>query len=354
MSVDSILNQNYVKWMDQTENGEDIVISSRIRLARNLHELPFPHLLDEEKGAEVLQLIQQVWEKDADHLKQVDFASLQGLSIMDRQILMEKHLISPEFSHSNSAYRGVLLNEEGSTCIMINEEDHIRIQCVLPGLSLDQCCQQAMALDDAFEAELDYAFDEKRGYLTACPTNVGTGLRASVMLHLPAIQFTGQARNVFQNLNQLGLAVRGIYGEGSEALGNFFQISNQVTLGQTEEDICNYLQGVSHQLVEQEKMIRDNLKKEMSHQLKDRVGRAYGILTHADIITSQEALALLSDVRLGVDLGLLQGITPFDLNQLMVAIRPAHLQRRAAREMDEMERDVVRAETIKEKLRGMK
>ncbi|HHW62260.1 MAG TPA: ATP--guanido phosphotransferase, partial [Syntrophomonadaceae bacterium] len=194
MSVDSILNQNYVKWMDQTENGEDIVISSRIRLARNLHELPFPHLLDEEKGAEVLQLIQQVWEKDADHLKQVDFASLQGLSIMDRQILMEKHLISPEFSHSNSAYRGVLLNEEGSTCIMINEEDHIRIQCVLPGLSLDQCCQQAMALDDAFEAELDYAFDEKRGYLTACPTNVGTGLRASVMLHLPAIQFTGQAR----------------------------------------------------------------------------------------------------------------------------------------------------------------
>lgn len=354
MSVDNILNQNYVRWMEQDDSGQDIVISSRVRLARNLHEVPFPHLLDEKKGTECLRLIRQAWEKAESPLKDMDFASLHELSALDRQILMEKHLISPEHSNASGEHQGLLVNADGSLCTMINEEDHLRIQCLLPGLKLSECCQQAMAVDDAFEAHLDYAFDERRGYLTACPTNVGTGLRVSLMLHLPAIQFTGQARGIFQNLNQLGLAVRGIYGEGSEALGNFFQVSNQVTLGQTEEDICNYLQGISQQLVEQEKVLRETLRRDMNYQLQDRVGRAYGILTHAHIITSHEALALLSDVRLGVDMGILKGITPFDLNGLIVAIRPAHLQRRTAREMDAMERDVVRAETIKEKLRGIK
>ncbi|MGE5404223.1 MAG: ATP--guanido phosphotransferase, partial [Candidatus Saccharibacteria bacterium] len=201
---------------------------------------------------------------------------------------------------------------------------------------------------------LEYAFDERRGYLTACPTNVGTGMRASVMLHLPAIAMTNQQGHIFGSLAQLGLTVRGLYGEGTQALGNFFQISNQITLGQTEEDIINNLWSIALHIVEQERRVRETLMQDMKYQIEDRVWRSYGIVTNARIITSQEALSLLSDVRLGVEMKILPPVPARTLNELIVAIRPAHLQKAGGHEMDTMERDLARAQAIKDRLINLK
>jgi protein arginine kinase len=284
-------------------------------------------------------------------MNMVTFDQLQSL---DRHILAEKHLISPVHADSNSPLRAVLVNEDGALSAMINEEDHLRIQCMLPGLNLSDSYTRVRDLDNELEKNLDYAFDENWGYLTSCPTNVGTGMRASVMMHLPAIQMTGQVNQILQNISQLGLAVRGLYGEGSEAVGNFFQISNQITLGQTEEDICNYLHTITEQIVEQERVLREKLQKDMKYQLEDKIGRAFGILSNARIISSDEALTLFSAVRLGIDLRILKGISIFALNELMVAVRPGHLQKQAGQDMDTIERDIKRAEVIKEKLKSVR
>ncbi len=354
MNIDEVIYSKSIKWMNTEEEHGDIVISSRIRLARNLRKVPFPHLLEDSNGEQCLQEISQAWQDSAESsLGRMSLASYDHLSYMDRQMLVEKHLISPGHAESNATFRGVLLNQEGSLSTMINEEDHLRIQCFLPGLQLSECYARAQQLDDALEAKLEYAFDERRGYLTACPTNVGTGLRASVMLHLPAMQMTGQTNQILQNIGQLGMTVRGLYGEGTEAAGNFFQMSNQITMGQTEEEICTHLQAVTEQLIEQEKILRESLLTELRYQLEDKISRAYGILSHARLINSNEALALLSDVRLGIDMGILKGIKPIALNELVVAIRPAHLQKRAEREMDALQRDIKRAEVIQEKLIGI-
>ncbi|NLB53982.1 MAG: protein arginine kinase [Syntrophomonadaceae bacterium] len=351
MSED-ILNNNYVYWMEAKEgSNSDIVISSRVRLARNLNNLPFPHLLNEEKGLHTINTIKNAWEKSPrENLKDMTLFTFNQLTNLDRQILVEKHLISPNHAASNTAYNGLLVNEQGSLAIMINEEDHLRIQCFLPGLQLSEALNCAQTVDDALEENLRLAFDENMGFLTSCPTNTGTGMRASVMIHLPAFVITGQINYLYQNVSQLGMTVRGLYGEGTEAIGNMFQLSNQVTLGQTEEDIRSKLDSIAGQIVQQERMLREKLSNEMRYQLEDRIGRAYGILTNARVITSNEAITLLSDVRLGVDIGILKGINAFALNELLVAIRPAHLQKKAGREMESFERDVKRAEVIKEKL----
>lgn len=345
-----LLNRTYVGWMEPGPEA-DIVISSRVRLARNLQTVPFPHLLDEKRGAESLQQIKEAWQKsDIKSHDKLNLLTFDQLTALDRKILMEKHLISPNHAESHGSYHGLLVDELGLLAIMINEEDHLRIQCLLPGLQVEECYEKVQRIDDEMEKNLNIAFDEHRGYLTSCPTNVGTGMRASVMLHLPATVITGQLNMLVQYIGQLGMTVRGIYGEGSEALGNFFQVSNQITLGQTEEDINTNLTAVTRQIIQQERLLRENLKNQMTVQLEDRICRAYGILTNARMITSNEALAHLSDVRLGVDLGIIKNIAPYALNELVVAIRPAHLQRRAGQEMDAINRDIKRAEVIKERL----
>ncbi|CFX03508.1 ATP:guanido phosphotransferase, bacterial [Syntrophomonas zehnderi OL-4] len=354
MNVKDVIYNNFVTWMDGDAENGDIVISSRIRLARNLREIPFPHLLDQAKGEDCLKIIKGAWQESPAYQQgQMELETFDHLSSLDRQMLVEKHLISPGHAETNSSFRGVVLNQDGSLSTMINEEDHLRIQCLLPGLQLDECYTLAQGLDDELESQLEYAFDERRGYLTACPTNVGTGLRASVMLHLPAMQMTGQTNQILQNIGQLGMTVRGLYGEGTEVAGNFFQMSNQITMGQTEEEICTHLRAITVQLVEQERLLRERLQVDLKYQLEDKIGRAYGILSHARIINSNEALSLLSDVRLGIDMGILQGIKPNDLNELVVAIRPAHLQKRAEEEMDATGRDIKRAQVIQEKLQGI-
>ncbi|MGI6452546.1 MAG: protein arginine kinase [Syntrophomonadaceae bacterium] len=352
MKASDLLNSYYVRWMDADKGPDsDIVISSRIRLARNLHKIPFPHLLNNDNGGKCMNEISKAWKNAKTSIvKGLDLITFDQISHMDRQILVEKHLISPDHAKESLPYRGLLVNQDGSLAIMINEEDHLRIQCFLPGLQLEECNEKAQIVDDDLEKSLDFAFDERRGYLTSCPTNVGTGMRASVMLHLPAIAIAGQTGQIFQNIGHLGMTVRGLYGEGTQFIGNLFQLSNQITLGQTEADIISNLNTITTQIIEQERNLRKKLANEMKYNLEDRIHRAYGILSNAVVISSQEAIALLSDVRLGVDMGILKGLKPFALNELMVAISPAHLQKKAGKEMDAFLRDVKRAEVVKEKL----
>jgi len=351
MSLHDLVKSPTVDWMSAEGPESDIVITSRIRLARNLTGLPFPHLMGDQKTAE------KVWDTIREGIKNIpdlEMTSMNRLSDLERQMLLEKHLISPEHSETASPYRGIIVNKTGSIVIMANEEDHLRIQCLLPGLQLNQAYRYADDVDDLLEKNLEYAFDEQWGYLTSCPTNVGTGMRASVMLHLPALTMTNQKGTVFNNIAQLGLTVRGLYGEGTEALGNFYQVSNQITLGQTEEDIINNLWTVTLHVLDQERNTRKRLQEEMKHQLEDKVWRSYGLLTHARVITSNEVLALLSDVALGVDLKILPPIPRRIMNELMVAIMRAHLQAAGGRKMDTWERDVFRAQVIKKILSKVK
>ncbi len=351
MSLQQLLNDSYVYWMNADEGPEsDIVISSRIRLARNLKNIPFPHQLNQETGVKCLAEIESAWRKIEDpRIRDMELVTFDRLPGLDRQILMEKHLISPIHAESDAPFRGVVINDNGSLCTMLNEEDHLRIQCFLPGLQIKECYNRVQALDNGLEDGLDYAFDSRCGFLTSCPTNVGTGMRASVMLHLPAMVLSGQIKVIIHNLSQLGMAVRGLYGEGTEVVGNLFQLSNQITLGQSEEDINHNLTTITYRLVEQERLTREKLKADMPYQLEDSIGRAFGILTNARIMTSNEALALLSNVRLGVDMGTIRGLGKKALNELVVAIRPAHLQKKVGREMDPFNRDLIRAQVIKER-----
>ncbi|SHJ36286.1 protein arginine kinase [Geosporobacter subterraneus DSM 17957] len=338
------------KWIEQSGPDGDIIISSRIRLARNLQEYPFPVALTKGKSKEVIKKVGDVILEGNTVLKH-DFLlqEMESQSALERQVLMEKHLISPNLmeNHERSA---VLLNKDESVSIMINEEDHIRIQCLLPGLQLTEAWDTADKLDDVLEESLHYAFDEQLGYLTSCPTNVGTGIRASVMVHLPALSMTGYINRVLQAANQIGLAVRGLYGEGTEFVGNVFQISNQITLGRSEEEIIANLKDVTRQIVQKERDARSTLLNSNRLGLEDKIYRSYGILSNARILTSQEFMTLLSDLRLGVDLAILENVKIEGLNQLMVMTQPGCLQKSAAKNLSAHERDVRRAAIVREKL----
>lgn len=353
--IDKIVSNAQTHWITKDAPLNHIVISSRIRLARNLAKIPVPAFQDDEKAFEVLSNIKKAAESlEVQKEFKLSFIKINELSELNRRILFEKHLISRE--HMESGHnRGLLINPQESVSIMINEEDHLRIQVLFPGLQLEKAWEVADQIDDLLESKLEYAFHEEKGYLTACPTNVGTGLRASVMVHLPALVLTKQATRIFGTLGQLGLVVRGLYGEGTEAVGNVFQISNQITLGQKETEIIQNLTTVTKQIFEKEEETRRVLLKEAKIQIKDRVGRAFGILQNAAILNSQEFLALLSDVRLGLDLGLLDFvITPQQLTELIIRSQPGFLQGNSGNTMDSMERDVRRAKLFNDVLKGDK
>jgi protein arginine kinase len=259
-------------------------------------------------------------------------------------------LISPNLAESTT-HGACLLSENEEISIMINEEDHIRIQCIFPGLQISEALTIANEIDDSIEKSVDYAFDEKIGYLTSCPTNVGTGMRASVMMHLPGLVLTQQINGIIPAINQLGLVVRGIYGEGSEALGNIFQISNQITLGKSEQDIVEDLKSIVSQVISQERASREALAKTSNIHLEDRVFRSYGVLSNSRIIESKEAARCLSDVRLGIDMGYIQNISKNILNELMVLTQPGFLQQYAGGPLRPNERDIRRASLIRERLK---
>jgi len=338
-------------WMRGSGPDSEIVISSRIRIARNVRSQPFPMLATNQQLKEVLDgIVQVVSDQALAGIDKLELIPLAQLNELERRVLVEKHLISPNLANE-SRNGAVILSENESISIMVNEEDHIRIQCLFPGFQLQEAWQQASRIDDIFETHLDYAFDEKYGYLTSCPTNVGTGIRASVMMHLPALVLTQQINRILSAITQVGLAVRGIYGEGSEATGNLFQISNQITLGQSEDEIIDNLYGVAKQIIEHEKAARQKMMQESRIRIVDRVLRSYGILSNAAILDSKEAAQRLSDVRLGIDLGLISDVSGNVMNELMVMMQPGFLQQYSGEKLSADERDIRRAELIRERLK---
>jgi protein arginine kinase len=350
LSLEKFLNKAVSSWMSAEGPDSDIVLSSRIRLARNIDQYKYSFLNSNEEALQVIETIKNriktgLFVKTGD----MDLLMMNELQPLQKQVLVEKHLISPNLAE-NANHGACLLSENEEISIMINEEDHIRIQCLYSGLQLHEALNTAFEIDDWIEEEVDYAFDEKIGYLTSCPTNVGTGLRASVMMHLPGLVITQQLNRIIPAINQLGLVVRGIYGEGSEALGNIFQISNQITLGKSEEDIVEDLKSVVSQIVSQERSIRETLVKTSNIQLEDRVYRSLGVLTNGRIIETKEAAKCLSDVRLGIDMGYIQNISRNILNELMILTQPGFLQQYAGGPLRPNERDIRRASLIRERL----
>ncbi|MGE5675847.1 MAG: protein arginine kinase [Mycobacterium leprae] len=353
MTWEKIVNRPVSRWMEATGPESDVVLSSRIRLARNLSDLPFPARMNETQANELLRQVEAgVKEVNLMGLPtRVELFRLMDSSPLARHVLVDKHLISPDLAKEATG-KAVAVSEDESIAVMVNEEDHLRIQCLLSGLNLTEAWRLGSTVDDALEQKLNYAFHMQRGYLTACPTNVGTGLRASVMVHLPGLVLTQQAGQLFHSLAQLGLVVRGLYGEGTEAAGHIFQISNQTSLGKTEEEYIEHLDAVARKVIEAERQARQHLHSEMKLQIEDRVGRAYGLLSSARILTTEEAMKLLSDVRLGISLGLFPALSYRSMNELMVTMQPAFLQQQAGRELNPLERDIRRAETVRDRLRS--
>lgn len=351
MSLADFLRRSVSKWMKESGPEDDIVLTSRIRIARNLQGFPFPTLATDAHANEIVELVGQAAQHQAmKRLGNFELVRCRDLSALDRQVFVEKHLISPDLAQQEK-HGALVLRDDEVVSIMVNEEDHLRIQCILPGLRLHEGWQCASEIDDALEQTLTYAYHEQYGYLTACPTNVGTGIRASVMMHLPGLALTGGIQRLLTAVSQVGLAVRGIYGEGSESYGNLYQVSNQITLGESEEEIIANLQSVVQQLIEHERNARKLLMERNRVQLEDRVSRSFGILAYARKMDSRETLERLSDVRLGIDLGIIQGVSAGILKELMVLTQPACLQKFYNRELSPNERDIRRAQLIRDRLR---
>ncbi|MDB6034062.1 MAG: Arginine kinase [Verrucomicrobiales bacterium] len=328
-----------------------IVLSSRVRLARNLKGLAFPGWAKKVERVKTLEIIRPAVESLT--LMGDSFSeSMDNLTVMDKNILVERHLISREHA-AKSAGSGLVLNRDESLCVMINEEDHLRMQALRPGLQLKQAWGAIDQVDTKLEKKLDYAFSPDLGYLTACPTNLGTGIRVSAMLHLPGLVLAEQINQIIQAVNKLGLAVRGLYGEGTEALGNVFQVSNQMTLGEAESDIVERLNKVLSQIIEHEENARQTLIEKKPKSVYNHIGRAYGILANAHSISSKETMNLLSLMRLGVDLGMFPDLERWQVDELFIVTQPAHLQKRFSEKLSAEERDLLRADMLRERLRSV-
>jgi protein arginine kinase len=338
------------EWLRGSGPHSEVVISSRARLARNLAGFPFVGRASRRQRQEVVDRCRE--QVMSGRLPgNVLWVPLQDSSELDRQLLVERHLISRQHAQGGPDQpRAVGVGAEETFAIMVNEEDHLRIQVLFPAFQLGEAWSLANTVDDVLENKLDLAFDEQYGYLSCCPTNVGTGLRASVMMHLPALALTNQANGVFTALSKVGFVVRGLYGEGTEAKGSLFQISNQVTLGLSEVEILDKLVTVTRQVIEQEQMGRQSLMKERPLQIEDMVFRAYGVLTNARLLNSNETMFYLSCVRVGIDLGLLHGVSNRTMNELLVSTRAAFLQKENEGVMDAFNRSLKRAEVIRKAL----
>lgn len=348
MKLNELLNHNS-EWLKGSGPNSDIVISTRIRLARNLDKIPFPHWANKKQTEEALNTIESSLSK-IDYLKNATVFKLADLDSVDKQFLVERHLMSLEHTQKTD-YKAVAIEEEEIAAIMINEEDHIRIQVMQSGFNLFEAYSIINRIDECLAKELPIAFSSDWGYLTACPTNAGTGMRGSVMLHLPALVMTRSVDRVLAAISKLRFTTRGFYGEGTQATGNFFQISNQVSLGISEDEIVNNINGLIRQIVEQERQAREVMFSRNRPLLEDRVYRSLGILKSAHIISSQETTELLSMVRLGSDLGMIKDINRSRLNELFIITQPAHLQKIENKKLTSQERDLKRAEIIRSRLK---
>lgn len=347
MAIRKVLNKTS-DWLGGDGPHHNIVVSSRVRLARNLKGTPFPGWAKKAERVTILERIRPHVEALPEMVEAVSLAC-QDLSALEKQVLVERHLISREHA-AKGLGSAVVMNRRQNLSIMVNEEDHLRMQSIRSGLQLKAAFKAVNKVDTELEARLDFAFDSTLGYLTACPSNVGTGMRASAMVHLPGLVLSEQINQVVQAVNKIGLAVRGLYGEGTEALGNLFQVSNQTTLGESEEQIIERLQKVILQIIEHEQNARMTLLQHRSSTLLDHVGRAYGILRYAYSMNSKEALNLLSLAKLGCDLGFYSEPWGVAVDELFMETQPAHLQKGSHQKLAAEERDGLRAEIIRGKL----
>jgi protein arginine kinase len=328
-----------------------IVMSSRVRLARNLKGAAFPGWAKKPERIKVMETIRPAVES-LPEMKDAFSEAMDNLGALDKQILVERHLISREHAAKSSG-SGLVLNRAETFCVMINEEDHLRMQALRPGLQLREAWNAIDKFDSALEKKLDYAFSNELGYLTACPTNLGTGIRVSAMLHLPGLVLAEQINPIIQSVNKLGLAVRGLYGEGTEALGNVFQVSNQMTLGETETTIVERLDKVLLQIIEHEENARQMLLEKRPKVVFNHIGRAYGILANAHSISSKETMNLLSLMRLGVDLELFPEVNRSLVDELFIVTQPAHLQKQFSDKLSAEERDLLRSDMVRERLKNV-
>ena len=338
------------EWLKGTGPNAHIVLSSRIRLARNLTIAPFTNRAQREDLEVVLKAVQAATGTIA-QFQDTTFFRLNEMDNVDRQFLVERHLMSHDHA-SNPQGKAVIVSREEALSVMVNEEDHLRVQVMQSGFNLDGTWEVINAIDNSLSEQLPYAFLPEWGFLTACPTNTGTAMRGSVMVHLPALVMTRQISKVLNAISKLSFASRGFYGEGTQAIGNFYQISNQVSLGHSELDIIQNINGLIRQIVEQEEQARQALLVQNRLMLEDKICRAWGTLKSARIISSQETIELLSMVRLGLDMGIITDMDPKALNELFIMIQPAHLQKIEGKKLGTAERDTRRARLIREKFQN--
>ena len=338
-------------WYIDQGPDSDVIISSRVRLARNLDRYPFPHKLDKKQARDVAkEIVEAFYGSEQDRKRHYVDVDLSTLSAEDLESLVEKRLISEDLAREKAGARAIISRDE-SLSLMVNEEDHIRIQSMKAGLDLEGAYQSAYLVALSLEQSLPLAYSEQYGFLTACPTNTGTGMRASVMAHLPGLVQSGQIRAVLESLGKMGFAVRGLYGEHSKAEGNLFQISNQLTLGLSEEDLLSDLRRMIQQMLEKERQARRMLYQKSPIDLEDRVERALALLRNARLMTTEEAQKLISEVRLGVAMGILLDVNIPTLNRIASVIGPASIQKANGRPLNAQERDMARATLIRDLLK---
>ena len=333
-----------LNWYLQSGNESDVVFSTRIRLSINIKGFSFVNRYTKNDALKIIEIIENIVPSLGYGLK---LLRLKDIDDITKLSLVEKHLISPEFAYNKSETGAIVINDEENICIMINEEDHIRLQVTSAGLELENLLNLAIEIDKKLEQLVPYAYNDKYGFLTSCPTNVGTGLRASVMVHLPALAKTGNIRKVLEVVNNFDMNIRGIYGEGSKSSGDIYQISNKQSLGISEQEVIRNLKIITDKVIEQERLARKILAKNQI-ELEDKVYRAYGILANSRKLSSEEANILLSDVKLGTDMGIIKELNDLKVRKLEMYTKPANLQKYVGQTLDGYERDVKRAEIVKQ------
>ncbi len=339
-------------WLEASGPHADVVLSTRVRLARNLQRHAFASRIREPERQQIFEEVRRA--SDQSELRGGISFDLSALSPLSRRVLLERHLISRELAGEDgdapSQGAGLLVGPRDTLGVMVNEEDHLRLQALLSGLRLGDAFQKVDQLDEDLGGQLPFAYHHEYGYLTSCPTNAGTGLRASILIHLPGLVLTKEIGKVLHGISQVGLTFRGLYGEGSEVVGNFFQISNQTTLGKSEEDLIEHLERIAAQVIRYEQDARKVLLRDATAVIEDKIWRAYGLLRYARSLSFDEVMNLLSGVRLGVSLNLLSGLRVYTLNKIMIFAQSAHLEQAAGRHLADAECDVHRAAFVRRTL----
>lgn len=336
-------------WLNGNGDESSVVLSTRIRLARNLAGMRFPTSAERETRQKVLDYFASAVD-NSEYMHRGTFYRAEGIDETDINFLIERHLISPTMMDRLEG-AGVYIATGEQVSIMVNEEDHLRIQAITAGLEMDRTMELAAQFDNEIGRLVEYDYDSDFGFLTACPTNVGTGMRASVLIHLPGLVLTREIERVIQKIAKMNVTVRGFYGEGTDVLGNLFQISNQTTLGKSEADILEDIERVARVIIGDEAAARSRLKEEASDQISDKIWRALGILRHARVLSSDEAMNLLSAVRLGIAMGIVDAVGISTINEILLLSQPAHLMKYYGEDMDGDRRDIVRAAMVREKLK---